>query len=387
MKTAEDFRNEYPAMDDGFRCAVLRTLQDLEQEEVKPVKKKVSFGLVIALAVMLLGTVAVAASIGQWGLNEFWNRTHHWGSRTYIQSQSNPEASQAMRIAEDQPTITTPYGTITVREHAYDGIAVYLVMDVVPAEGVLLLPDSISSVHQPIPFAPELSHLIFSAKEFAEHLNRPEIVWFLPSAFLHHWQRGDAVFRDDGSATFMAQFLMEDWDEIQDSFTFYLDFLPYRNMPQDNITQGKSPSRYSTDFDIYHQIEFEIPLDYTPPLAIATSDPVDCEELGGFTASLTMIRTHITTYCLLQYPDRPLALEYFTKRLIKLLDENGQELTNGTWEGYVRNDERVLYTAFLNEIPDTVYLGYKELSPVPLPAGESIPFQPILTFHLTPQTQ
>lgn len=376
MKTSEDFRKEYPEMDHSFRCAVLKTLQDLGQEEVKPVKKKLRFGLVIVLAVMLLGTVAIAASVGQWGLKDFLNIELNLGHRTIVVRKHNPEASQAMRRFEEPLTMTTPYGTISVREHAYDGFAVYLVMDVMPAEGVLLLPDSVHSIHDSISFVPEFSHLTFSAEEFAEYSNRPEIIWFIPSAFIHY-SICDAVFSDDGSATFLCQFMMEDQDTIQDSFSFYLDFLPARNLTKENV-------RHSWEFTIYHAIELTVPLEYTPPLAIASSGPVESKELGGFTASLTLIRTPMTTYCLLQYPDEPLGYEHTKNQLIKLLDETGQELPFGTWNGFHIDDDQILYTAYLDKMPNTVILASKEFSTTP---DEIHPFHHLLTFHLTPQPQ
>jgi len=386
MKTSEDFRREYPDMDEGFRCAVLRTLQDLEQEEVKPVKKKLRFGLVIVLAVMLLGTVAIAASVGQWGLNEFWNRTLHLGSRTYIQTQSNPEASHALRLMEDPPTITTPYGTITVREHAYDGIAVYLVMDVVPAEGVLLLPDNVHSIHDPIPFVPEFSHLSFSVKDFAEHLNRPDIVWFLPTSDLYFWERGHGIFHEDGSMTFMVQYMMEDWQNIQDSIAVWLNFMPYRNMVQDNITQGGPPPRRMQDYDIYREIKLDMPLEYTPPIAIAQSDTVECEALEDFSASLTMVRTHITTYCILRYAHQPAHSSYLIKYRMLLLDERGEPLTNGTWDGSIASNQQMISTVSLDRIPDVVRLGFMELVPTVESNTVATKRSDItMTFHLNPQ--
>lgn len=386
MKSAEDFRKEYPQMDDGFRCAILRTLQDLEQKEEKPVKKKWSLGFILALAVMLLGTVAVAASIGQWGLNEFWNKTLQVGSRTITLTQSNPEADSSLRIAQDVSPIVTEYGTITLREHAYDGMAVYVVMDVVPADGVLLLPDSIYSVHDLIPFAPDDEHVMLSAKEFSEQLDRPDIVWLLPTSDTCFWERGSAVFHEDGSATFMSQFMLGDWETIHESLSIWLNFLPYRNMLQDNITQGNAPPRSSSDYEVYRELSLDIPLDYTPPLATANSETVESDEIEGFSASLTMIRTHITTYCVLRYPQRPTPSGYRSTYFMRLLDENGDPLTNGTWEGSLTNDKRMICTVSLDEIPEVVQLGFLALTPIDSPNTVSTQMTDItIPFTLVPQ--
>lgn len=69
MKNAEEFRRELGEVDESFERCVRQTLMDLEREEEKPVKKKISLGLVLALAVMLLTVTAMAA--GQWGIMSF----------------------------------------------------------------------------------------------------------------------------------------------------------------------------------------------------------------------------------------------------------------------------------------------------------------------------
>lgn len=69
MKTAEDFRKSIGKADEDFLQGIRQTLTVLEREEEKPVKRKISMGLVLALTVMLLTVTAVAA--GQWGILDF----------------------------------------------------------------------------------------------------------------------------------------------------------------------------------------------------------------------------------------------------------------------------------------------------------------------------
>ena len=64
MKSAEDFRKEFGTAEESFRHCVRQTLTELECKEVKPVKKKISVGLVLAAAIMLLTVGAVAAASG-----------------------------------------------------------------------------------------------------------------------------------------------------------------------------------------------------------------------------------------------------------------------------------------------------------------------------------
>lgn len=69
MKSAEDFRKDFGETEESFRLSVCQTLRTLECKEEKPVKRKISMGLVLALVTMLLTVTAVAA--GQWGILDF----------------------------------------------------------------------------------------------------------------------------------------------------------------------------------------------------------------------------------------------------------------------------------------------------------------------------
>lgn len=69
MKTAEDFRRSIGAADAAFDCMIRQTLMDLQCKEEKPMKKKMSLGLVMVMVAMLLTVGALAA--GQWGILNF----------------------------------------------------------------------------------------------------------------------------------------------------------------------------------------------------------------------------------------------------------------------------------------------------------------------------
>jgi len=186
--------------------------------------------------------------------------------------------------------------------------------------------------------------------------------------------------------TFMVQYMMEDWQNIQDSIAVWLNFMPYRNMVQDNITQGGPPPRRMQDYDIYREIKLDMPLEYTPPIAIAQSDTVECEALEDFSASLTMIRTHITTYCILRYPYQPAHSSYLIKCRMLLLDERSEPLTNGTWDGSIASNQQMISTVSLDRIPDVVWLGFMELVPTVESNTVATKRSDItMTFHLNPQ--
>lgn len=69
MKTAEDFRRSIGGADASFHRLVDQALSSLDSEEEKPVKRKISLGLAMALMVTLLTVTALAA--GSWGIVGF----------------------------------------------------------------------------------------------------------------------------------------------------------------------------------------------------------------------------------------------------------------------------------------------------------------------------
>lgn len=72
MKTEEDFRNSIGQADEVFARCISQRLMELNAEEDKPMKKKISLSLVIAMGVMLLTVTALAAS--RWGVLDFAER-------------------------------------------------------------------------------------------------------------------------------------------------------------------------------------------------------------------------------------------------------------------------------------------------------------------------
>ena len=68
MISREAFLESIGGADEAFAGHVRRTLAELRQKEEKPVKKKISVGLVMATAILLLGSAALAMSM--WGISD-----------------------------------------------------------------------------------------------------------------------------------------------------------------------------------------------------------------------------------------------------------------------------------------------------------------------------
>lgn len=122
MKTADDFRRALGEGDEGFHRRVQATLAALPEEE-PVVKKKMSVGLAIAFALLMMTMVAAVAA-NWWGIGDFLNR-NDLGELT----------------VDSAFAAETTYATFTVTEHIYDGRGVYFVLAVQPMEEkTMLLP-------------------------------------------------------------------------------------------------------------------------------------------------------------------------------------------------------------------------------------------------------
>lgn len=122
MKTADDFRRALGEGDEGFHRRVQATLAALPEEE-PVVKKKMSVGLAIAFALLMMTMVAAMAA-NWWGIGDFLNR-NDLGELT----------------VDSAFAAETTYATFTVTEHIYDGRGVYFVLAVQPMEEkTMLLP-------------------------------------------------------------------------------------------------------------------------------------------------------------------------------------------------------------------------------------------------------
>lgn len=128
MKSAEDFRRDFGVTEESFRQRVRQTLTELECEGVKPVKKKISLGLVLAAAIMLLTVGAVAA--GQWGILNFME-----------QQGKTPEAETLITEFPQQMHRESDLLWIHAEEALCDGQSLYVALTVQPKkDNTLVIP-------------------------------------------------------------------------------------------------------------------------------------------------------------------------------------------------------------------------------------------------------
>ena len=134
MKSAEDFRKEFGTAEESFRHCVRQTLTELECKEVKPVKKKISVGLVLAAAIMLLTVGAVAA--GQWGILNFM-----------AQQGKTPNEEALITEFPQQMNRESDLLWIRAEEALCDGQSLYVALTVQPRKDSTLVIPYVEDIH------------------------------------------------------------------------------------------------------------------------------------------------------------------------------------------------------------------------------------------------
>lgn len=127
MKTAEDFRNSFGETEESFRHCVRQTLMHLEQKEEKPVKKKISLGLVLAMVMVLVTVGAVAAE--------------QWGILSFLKGQGKTPSEELLDMHTGSWVREEDLVKLTITEGLYEADVLYLAVTAEPLEeNTLIVP-------------------------------------------------------------------------------------------------------------------------------------------------------------------------------------------------------------------------------------------------------
>lgn len=201
-----------------------RTLDVIEGREPVMMKKKVPVVLMIVLAVLLMGAVAVA-SVARMGIVDFASRM----SGAYV-----PQDAQTY-VQKDVLTLESDVATVYLRELYYDGAISRMTVEVVPANArtMLLGADML---------APQDYWDGFSLNGVQEETEPPTIAqvyrqggyqaayavdaWLWPETGDTNGGSGDWIIGEDGTLTL---YLEEEYDSVQPQrdVTFALYLTPY----------------------------------------------------------------------------------------------------------------------------------------------------------------
>ncbi len=127
-----DFRRAFGDPDAAFAFTVKNTLRRLDEEEKKPVKRKMRVSAAIAVAACLIISTAAFAAANHWGLFDFLNQGQS-------DSAPLPEAIEILATEPPQEGGTGELAGFQLREAVYDGEYAYLVVDVTPRQELLLI--------------------------------------------------------------------------------------------------------------------------------------------------------------------------------------------------------------------------------------------------------
>lgn len=125
----DDFRQAFGTPDAAFTSKVETTLRKLRAEEEKPVKK-FRISIAVAVAACLLLAAVGFATVNHWGIFDFINRYN---------VKMLPEAVDIVATDIPQEGGETELAQFSLREAIYDGQHIYMIVDVKPQEGILLL--------------------------------------------------------------------------------------------------------------------------------------------------------------------------------------------------------------------------------------------------------
>lgn len=124
MRTGEDFRREFPAMDDDFKSAAQSALDSLTEEERG--QHALRWTAVLAALMVLLATAALAAGIARWTASDFIDASRY--------ASNTPQSEAVLAASVVDVPIEVPWARMRLRQAVYDGMAVYLLFEAVPAQ-------------------------------------------------------------------------------------------------------------------------------------------------------------------------------------------------------------------------------------------------------------
>lgn len=129
MRNERQHENLFGRADAGFEARVHNTLARMKRSEEEKNVKKFSIGLAVALAVVLLGTIAFAASrLGIW---DFLGR---------YETNVDPRKMEEIITTDAMQTVgETSLATFRLREAAYDGELLYAAVEVIPKQDDILI--------------------------------------------------------------------------------------------------------------------------------------------------------------------------------------------------------------------------------------------------------
>lgn len=308
MKTGEYLRNAFPPPDESFERAVQLAVNGLS-EKVYGRDHKLRAALLLAVVLLMLAATGIAATVERWGIGEFTERSS-------FANLSDDAAAVITADFEDQ-ILDTPYGTVTITEAIYDGMAAYILMEVRPKiESCMVIPSTTYAGNQAHSFGYDYP-TDQSIEDYAQSLGYKKLLAFLSMSSETTAHIYDSQRNEDGSFSLMM------WSYVRPEYRF-LDALDMHFHVEVYGAGGSIGS---------FEMGFTIPLAGSVQRAASPAgEEVSFEGAGINVTGVEAIRTPMSTYIIVHHSvvDQARYQEYKLYRSLRFLDENGEVIPKGS---------------------------------------------------------
>ena len=318
MKKGEDFRREFPVVDEGFSRAAYIALADLTEVRKGYGMPMPKLAMILVAAVILLSSVAVAATVHRLNIQDFTDRSD--------KANLTEEARRILATDFLDVIIDNPYADMVVTEAVYDGMAVYVLVQVKPVnEDAFIIPSHLFENNQAFSYGSSYP-TDMSIQQYAEQLGYQDVIAMQGTFKETSGQYYDSALNEDGSFSLML------WGLVRPE---------YRDLPELKINMTTNMEKNGRWFDEQEAV-FSIPrAGKTVTANSKEGEAVIFENAGVCVKEIKVIRTPMSTYIIADYDivNRAAYRKYITYRQFRLLDEDGQELPKGAYPLSMRFDE------------------------------------------------
>lgn len=345
MKTGDDFRREFPAVEEQFREAIERGLY-ASPEKTLGRNHHLRIAALMTAVMLLLTSAAVAATISRWSVQDFTAQSG--------KANLSEEAIKALAAGFEDHVIDNPYASLVVTEAVYDGMATYILIEATPKlDGAFIIPTYLHKDNQAYSFGRGYPKDV-SLQQYAEHLGYEFILSMACFASETTGHFYDSAINEDGSFSLML------WSFVRPE---------YRNLPELTLNMHINVSKNEQRVDEVRST-FRIPLAEEVQFARSVQgEAVTFENAGVHIKGVEVVRTPMSTYIIANYDivNRVNYNQYIIYRQFRFLDENGATLQKGAHPLSIRIDDRMsgllgnqpcyLTNRLFDEMPTQITIG------------------------------
>lgn len=350
MKNSDDFRKEFPPVEEGFCRAVDDALTDLKEERAGCGLRVPRLAVVLAAVLLLLSGAAVAATLHRLNIQDFTDRSD--------KANLTDEARRVLATDFPDVVIDNPYADMVVTEAVYDGMALYVLLEITPKaqlQDTFFIPygllDDVNVTASTFgrSYPRDVGILDYVAQLGYQHVMG---VSFMDHATVGHFY--DSCLNEDGSVSLMW------WSLVKPE---------YRHLPELTFD---AKVWFEKDGYSLNTLDFALSIPCAGEAQRVFSregENVVFENAGVHVNGLELVHTPMSTYIIINYDilDRTAYANFFVYKSLRIMDVKGNETLPGAFPLSMRVD-----TAYRGMVDHPYYLTdrlFDEL-PTQLTIGE-----------------